>query len=160
MTATIAVLATLDTKGPEAAYLAQRLRERGLTPLIVDCGILGDPLDVVPDVSADDVVEDRAGDLVEAEDVHHRVDDHHVAGAYQRAELVAPRRDRGDHHLRDADREPHQRAGGHDGALGAADADAAGDAALPVQVRHVVGEHRPHRGDRAAAGRCGAQLGQ
>lgn len=55
MTTTIAVLATLDTKGPEAAYIADRLRDRGLTPLIVNCGILGEPLDVVPDISAEEV---------------------------------------------------------------------------------------------------------
>ncbi len=46
MNATVAVLATLDTKGPEAAYLRDRIRERGLTPLVVDCGILGAPLDI------------------------------------------------------------------------------------------------------------------
>lgn len=55
MSATIAVLATLDTKGPEAAYIRDRLRERGLTPLVIDCGILGEPLGIVPDVSSDDV---------------------------------------------------------------------------------------------------------
>jgi uncharacterized protein (UPF0261 family) len=55
MSATIAVLATLDTKGPEAAYIRDRLREHGLTPLVIDCGILGEPLGIVPDVSSDDV---------------------------------------------------------------------------------------------------------
>jgi len=40
MKPTIAVLATLDTKGPEAAYIRDRLRERGLDALVVDCGIL------------------------------------------------------------------------------------------------------------------------
>jgi uncharacterized protein (UPF0261 family) len=55
MTATIAVLATLDTKGPEAGYLADGLRARGLTPLVIDCGILGEPLEIAPDVSSDDV---------------------------------------------------------------------------------------------------------
>jgi uncharacterized protein (UPF0261 family) len=52
---TIAVLATLDTKGPEAAYIRDRLLERGLGALVIDCGILEPPLDVVPDVSSDDV---------------------------------------------------------------------------------------------------------
>jgi uncharacterized protein (UPF0261 family) len=55
MNPTIAVLATLDTKGPEAAYLRDRLRDRGLTAIVIDCGILEPPLDVVPDVSSDDV---------------------------------------------------------------------------------------------------------
>jgi uncharacterized protein (UPF0261 family) len=48
----VAVLATLDTKGPEAAYLRDRLREHGLVPLVIDCGILSEPLDIVPDVSS------------------------------------------------------------------------------------------------------------
>jgi uncharacterized protein (UPF0261 family) len=65
MTATIAVLATLDTKGPEAAYLRDRLRERGLDALVVDCGILGEPLDVVADLSADDVARHSGGSLAE-----------------------------------------------------------------------------------------------
>jgi uncharacterized protein (UPF0261 family) len=55
MSATIAVLATLDTKGPEAAYLRDRLRACGLTPLVIDCGILGEPLDIVPDISSAEV---------------------------------------------------------------------------------------------------------
>ena len=55
----VAVLATLDTKGPEAAYLRDRLRDLGLDAVVIDCGILGEPLDIVPDVSADDVC--RAG---------------------------------------------------------------------------------------------------
>ena len=55
MRPTIAVLATLDTKGPEAAYLRDRLRDRGLDALLVDCGILAPPLDVTADVSSDDV---------------------------------------------------------------------------------------------------------
>ena len=55
MNQTIAVLATLDTKGPEASYLRDRLRERGLQTLVIDCGILDPPLDVIPDVSSDDV---------------------------------------------------------------------------------------------------------
>lgn len=44
--ARVAVLATLDTKGPEAAYLRDGLREHGLDPLVVDCGILGEPLEI------------------------------------------------------------------------------------------------------------------
>ncbi len=55
MKPTVAVLATLDTKGPEAAYLRDRLRVLGLTALVIDCGILEPPLDIVADVSSDDV---------------------------------------------------------------------------------------------------------
>ena len=47
--ATIALLGTLDTKGHEYAYLAQRLREAGETPLVIDAGILAPP-QLAPDI--------------------------------------------------------------------------------------------------------------
>ncbi len=65
MDATVAVLATLDTKGPEAGYLRDRLRERGLTPLVIDCGILGEPLEIVPDVSSAEVASHSGADLAD-----------------------------------------------------------------------------------------------
>lgn len=68
MRPTIAVLATLDTKGPEAAYLRDRLREHGLSALVIDCGILGSPLDIVPDVSSDDVARHSGASLAELRD--------------------------------------------------------------------------------------------
>ena len=64
MTPSVAVLATLDTKGPEAAYLRDALRARGVTPLLIDCGILDPPLDVVPEVSSDEVAR-HAGSSIE-----------------------------------------------------------------------------------------------
>jgi uncharacterized protein (UPF0261 family) len=65
MNPTIAVLATLDTKGPEAAYIRDRLRDRGLTALVIDCGILEQPLDIVPDVSSDDVARHSGASLAQ-----------------------------------------------------------------------------------------------
>lgn len=65
MTSTIAVLATLDTKGPEAAYIRDRLAEVGLEPLVIDCGILGEPLDIVPDISSNDVAQRGGSSLAE-----------------------------------------------------------------------------------------------
>jgi uncharacterized protein (UPF0261 family) len=47
---TIAVVATLDTKGAEAAYLAERIRETGTAVTLVDVGIMGDPEEVTPDI--------------------------------------------------------------------------------------------------------------
>jgi len=47
---TIYVLATLDTKGPEAAFVCDRLRELGLAVMLVDTGCLGEPT-VPADVS-------------------------------------------------------------------------------------------------------------
>lgn len=46
----IVIIGTLDTKGPEFAYLRDRLRDLGLRTTVVDCGILGDPLDIEPDI--------------------------------------------------------------------------------------------------------------
>jgi uncharacterized protein (UPF0261 family) len=68
MSATIAVLATLDTKGPEAAYIRDSLTARGLTALVVDCGILGEPLDIVPDISSDDVARHSGASLAQLRD--------------------------------------------------------------------------------------------
>ena len=41
MRRTIAILATLDTKGEEAQFIAGIIRGRGYEPLLVDCGIKG-----------------------------------------------------------------------------------------------------------------------
>lgn len=51
---TIAVLATLDTKGAEAGFLREELQRLGATPLLVDLGIMGEPA-VDADVSAAEV---------------------------------------------------------------------------------------------------------
>jgi len=40
---TIVILATLDTKGPEANFLADQIRKFGQEPLIVDSGVVGVP---------------------------------------------------------------------------------------------------------------------
>ena len=46
----VVIIGTLDTKGPEIAYLRDRLQALGLETLVVDSGILGEPLDIVPDI--------------------------------------------------------------------------------------------------------------
>ena len=48
--ATVVLIGTLDTKGPEMGYLRDRLRALGLDTIVVDSGILGEPLDIVPDI--------------------------------------------------------------------------------------------------------------
>lgn len=50
------VLATLDTKGPEAAFVADLVRERGHRASIVDVGVL-EEADIIPDVSKTQVME-------------------------------------------------------------------------------------------------------
>ncbi len=46
----VVVVGTLDTKGPEIAYLRDRLQALGLQTTVVDSGILGEPLDIEPDI--------------------------------------------------------------------------------------------------------------
>ncbi|MGW8224974.1 MAG: Tm-1-like ATP-binding domain-containing protein, partial [Anaerolineales bacterium] len=47
----VVIIGTLDTKGPEIAYLRDRLQALGLQTTVVDAGILGEPLGIVPDIS-------------------------------------------------------------------------------------------------------------
>jgi uncharacterized protein (UPF0261 family) len=54
MNATIAVLGTLDTKGHEHAFVADRIRERGHEVLLIDAGTLSEP-QVTPDVPRTEV---------------------------------------------------------------------------------------------------------
>jgi uncharacterized protein (UPF0261 family) len=52
---TVLLIGTLDTKGPEIAYVRDRLKALGVGVIVADSGILGDPLDIVPDVSRAEV---------------------------------------------------------------------------------------------------------
>ena len=52
---TVLLIGTLDTKGPEIAYLRDRLQALGVGTIVADSGILGEPLDIVPDVSRAEV---------------------------------------------------------------------------------------------------------
>ncbi len=56
---TVVLVGTLDTKGREIAYVAERIRAAGLATVVVDSGILGQPDGVEPDVGRDEVA--RAG---------------------------------------------------------------------------------------------------
>lgn len=47
----VVIIGTLDTKGPEIAYLRDRIQELGLQTTVIDSGILGEPLGIVPDIS-------------------------------------------------------------------------------------------------------------
>ena len=51
---TVLLLGTLDTKGHEYGYVRDLIQARGHRTLVVDLGVLGDPL-IAPDVSADEV---------------------------------------------------------------------------------------------------------
>ena len=52
---TVLLIGTLDTKGPEIAYVRDRLRALGAGTIVADSGILGEPLDIVPDVTRAEV---------------------------------------------------------------------------------------------------------
>jgi len=50
-TPAVLLIGTLDTKGTEIGYVRDLLRgEHGLDVLVLDSGILGEPLDIVPDI--------------------------------------------------------------------------------------------------------------
>lgn len=51
----VLVIGTLDTKGPEIAYIRDRIRALGVDVVVADSGILGGPLDIVPDVTREEV---------------------------------------------------------------------------------------------------------
>jgi uncharacterized protein (UPF0261 family) len=52
--ATVALLGTLDTKGHEYEFLRERVREQGVDVLLLDAGVLGEPL-TTPDIGRDEV---------------------------------------------------------------------------------------------------------
>ncbi len=61
MTATVVLVGTLDTKGHEYAYLADRIRDAGAEVLLVDAGILGAP-QVAADVPREEVARAAGAD--------------------------------------------------------------------------------------------------
>lgn len=62
--AKVVIVATLDTKGPEVAYLRDRLHSFGVETLVVDTGILGEPVGIVPDITHADLAI-RAGSTID-----------------------------------------------------------------------------------------------
>lgn len=61
----VVLIGTLDTKGPEFAYLRDRLRDLGLDTTVVDTGILGEPLGIEPDIDHAEVAR-HGGTTIEA----------------------------------------------------------------------------------------------
>jgi uncharacterized protein (UPF0261 family) len=51
----VLVVATLDTKGTEAAYLCERIADHGATPVLVDAGVLGSADGIAPAVTRHEV---------------------------------------------------------------------------------------------------------
>ncbi len=52
---TIAILGTLDTKGPEHAFIAEQIRGTGFAPLLIDVGSLDTP-SITPDLTRNEVL--------------------------------------------------------------------------------------------------------
>jgi uncharacterized protein (UPF0261 family) len=63
----IAVISTLDTKGPEAAFVKSRIEGAGHGVVLLDTGILDrrDPSGPQPDISADDIAREGGEDRAE-----------------------------------------------------------------------------------------------
>jgi uncharacterized protein (UPF0261 family) len=59
---TVVLVGTLDTKGVEYGYLRDRIREHGVDVVLVDAGIVGDPL-VAPDVTREEVAAAAGADV-------------------------------------------------------------------------------------------------
>jgi uncharacterized protein (UPF0261 family) len=60
---TVLLIGTLDTKGREIAYLRDRVRTLGLGTLVLDSGILGEPLGCEPDISREQVAQAAGYDI-------------------------------------------------------------------------------------------------
>ena len=59
---TVVLVGTLDTKGLEYAFVQERLRARGVDVVLVDAGILGEPL-TEPDVTRQEVAAAAGADV-------------------------------------------------------------------------------------------------
>ena len=60
--ATIAILGTMDTKGEEHAFVADRIKQRGHQTLVIDVGALGEPK-LKPDITRREVAAAAGADL-------------------------------------------------------------------------------------------------
>lgn len=63
--ATVLIIGTLDTKGPETAYLRDAIRLMGCATLVLDSGILGEAVGIVADFPRG-VVAEAAGSSIDA----------------------------------------------------------------------------------------------
>ena len=61
----VLLIGTLDTKGPEIAYLRDRIQALGVRTIVADSGILGEPLDITPDVTRVEIAR-RGGTTLDA----------------------------------------------------------------------------------------------
>ena len=64
MAGTVAIVATLDTKGTEIAFLKERIEELGCSTLIVDVGVF-EPVGITPDVSRHEIASAAGSSIAE-----------------------------------------------------------------------------------------------
>ena len=62
--ATVVLVGTLDTKGVEYDYLRSRLREQGVDVVLVDAGVMGEPL-AEPDIGREEVARAAGAEVTE-----------------------------------------------------------------------------------------------
>ncbi len=60
--ATVVLLGTLDTKGKEYDFLRDRVREHGVEVILIDAGIMGEPL-ATPDITREEVAAAAGADV-------------------------------------------------------------------------------------------------
>ena len=102
MTGTVAIVATLDTKGMEIAFLKERIEESGCKALVIDIGIF-EPAGITPDVSRHEIAA-AAGSSISrlitggrkilafrtmSEGVERKIDELYKAGRFQAIMTVA-----------------------------------------------------------------------
>lgn len=61
---TVVLVGTLDTKGPEYAFVRERLHDQGVDVVVVDVGVLGEP-SFTPDVSAAEVARAAGAEIAD-----------------------------------------------------------------------------------------------
>lgn len=59
---TIAVLATLDTKGIEAQFIREQIEETGSSAIVIDAGVIGTPM-CTPDITREEVAREGGTEL-------------------------------------------------------------------------------------------------
>lgn len=64
---TIVIIATLDTRGDEAKFLKEKIKEKGFRVIVIDAGVMGEPY-FKPDITRDEVAEAGGKTLKELKD--------------------------------------------------------------------------------------------
>lgn len=90
MQSTILLIGSLDTKGPEYAFVRDLMVTRGHQVLLMDTGVLGDPVDLTPDISSDQVANAGGSNLDELRQANDRGQaiDVMIAGAQKLAKQL------------------------------------------------------------------------